>query len=225
MRRSSLPIDPALLAIVCVGLFVGLLGLLHVIRADLDPSWHFISEYEIGRHGWLMQGAFLLLALANLALLVAVWPALRGVVGTLGAVLFLVGTLGTVLGGLAVPDAAGTLPEAATASGKLHSLGGGLGLAGVLGTWLMSAALASSDAWRPERKALLAATALFTLGFLVAFVSIATLTARSGGTFGPDVPVGWPNRIGILAGCAWILTVARAARCLARARSEIVTAP
>ena len=85
MRRSSLPIDPALLAIVCVGLFVGLLGLLHVVRADLDPSWHFISEYEIGRHGWLMQGAFILLALANLALLVAVWPALRGVVGTLEA--------------------------------------------------------------------------------------------------------------------------------------------
>ena len=50
------------------------------------------------------------------------------------------------------------------------------------------------------------------LGFLVAFVSIAALTARSGGVFGPDVPVGWPNRIGILAGCAWLLIVAREAR-------------
>jgi len=211
MKRPPAPIDPATLAIGCVASFVGILALLHVLRADLDPSWHFISEYEIGRHGWLMQGAFLLLAAANVALLVAVRPALGGLCGTFGAVLFLVGTLGTVLGGLAVPDAAGTLPEAATASGRVHSLGGGLGLAGVLGTWLLSAALISSGAWRAERKALLAATALFTLGFLVAFVSIAALTARSGGAFGPDTPVGWPNRIGILAGCAWIVAVARAA--------------
>ncbi|MFM7249795.1 MAG: hypothetical protein ACKO5R_07855 [Planctomycetaceae bacterium] len=51
-----------------------------------------------------------------------------------------------------------------------------------------------------------------TLGFLVAFVSIATLAARSGGVFGPDVPVGWPNRVGILSGCVWLVIVARDAR-------------
>ncbi len=205
----------ALVALVCVAGFVAILALLHVVRADLDPSWHFISEYEIGPHGWLMQGGFLVLAAANLALLAAIRPALRGVAGTLGTVLFLVGTVGTILGGLWIPDPIGTLPEAASAGGRMHALGGGLGLAGVFGTWLASAALLRDPSWRPARRAVLAATVIFTLGFCVAFFSIATLTARSGGVFGPDVPAGWPNRIGILAGCTWLAIVARQAGRLA----------
>ena len=34
--------------------FVALLAVLHVVKAELDPSWRFISEYAIGAHGWLM---------------------------------------------------------------------------------------------------------------------------------------------------------------------------
>ena len=221
MQPRSFTSSAALVALLGVAGFVGILVLLHVVRADLDPSWHFISEYEIGRFGWLMQGAFLLLSLANLALLAAVRPALRGIPGTLGTVLFLVGTLGTILGGLFVTDSIGTLPEAASPSGKMHALGGGLGLAGVLGTWLLSASLLRDPAWRPARRALLIATAIFTLGFLVSFVTIATLVGRSGGTFGPDVPVGWPNRIGILAGCAWLAIVARQAGRIAASTESV----
>ena len=107
-------------------MFLLLRGLLHVVRSDLDPSWHFISEYGIGPSGWLMQGAFLARAGANLALLFALRPSLRGVAGSLGALLFLVGTAGTILGGLFVTDPIGTLPEAATAGGRMHALGGAL---------------------------------------------------------------------------------------------------
>jgi len=28
-----------------------------------------------------------------------------------------------------------------------------------------------------------------------------------GGVFGPDTPVGWPNRTGIMSGCAWLMIV------------------
>jgi hypothetical protein len=52
------------------------------------------------------------------------------------------------------------------------------------------------------------ATTILVLGFLHAFVSISTIAARHGGVFGPDTPVGWPNRIGILSGCLWIVIVA-----------------
>ena len=83
---------------------------------------------------------------------------------------------------------------------------------------LAGANLALLFALRPARRAVIIATAIFTLGFLVAFVSNAALTARTGGVFGPDVPVGWPNRIGVLAGCAWLLIVAREARHLAGPR-------
>ena len=34
------------------------------LRPDLDPSWHTISEWAIGQHGWIMSGAFLISALS-----------------------------------------------------------------------------------------------------------------------------------------------------------------
>jgi uncharacterized membrane protein len=35
--------------------------------------------------------------------------------------------------------------------------------------------------------------AILVLGFLVSFVSIASIAAQSQGVFGPDTPVGWLN--------------------------------
>lgn len=215
MKRSPLPVDVPSLSMGLALLFLLLLAALHRLKADLDPSWHFISEYEIGRHGWLMQAAFLVLAGSNLAILAAVRPAIRGVFGWMGMALFLVGTIGTVLAGLYVSDSITTPAEMATDSGRMHNLGGSLGLAGIVGTWMVSASLLRAESWKPARRAVALATAIVTVGFLIAFVSIATLAARSGGVFGPDVPVGWPNRIGILSGCAWLLIVGSEARRLA----------
>jgi hypothetical protein len=31
---------------------------LHLIKPEFDPSWRLISEYEVGRFGWLMTLAF-----------------------------------------------------------------------------------------------------------------------------------------------------------------------
>lgn len=217
--RRAARIDWALTSIALTLLFLLLLAALHVVKGDLDPSWHFISEYAIGRFGWMMQAAFLALAGANLAVMAAVRPAVRGVAGSIGLALFLVGTAGTVLAGLFVSDPITTAPEMASPSGRMHNLGGSLGLAGIVGTWIVSATLLRAESWRPARRGVALATAIVTLGFLVAFVSIASLAARSGGVFGPDVPVGWPNRIGILSGCAWLLIVAGEARRLARPSS------
>lgn len=215
MKRAPLFPNAASLSMGLAIIFLLLLAALHLLKADLDPSWHFISEYEIGRHGWLMRAAFLFLAGSNLAILAAVRPAVRGVIGWMGMVFFFVGTIGTVMAGLYAPDSITTAPEMATESGRMHNLGGSLGLAGIVGTWLVSASLLRADSWRSARRAVTLATAIVTVGFLIAFVSIATLAARSGGVFGPGVPVGWPNRIGILSGCAWLLIVGSQARRLA----------
>lgn len=48
---------------------------------------------------------------------------------------------------------------------------------------------------------------------VMAGVIAATLTGAGG--FGPDVPVGWPNRLVMLAYCVWLIT---AARCVLRAQ-------
>ena len=54
----------ALLAFAGTATLVVLLAALHFIKPELDPSWHFISEYAIGDYGWMMVVAFLSLALS-----------------------------------------------------------------------------------------------------------------------------------------------------------------
>jgi hypothetical protein len=44
---------------------------LHAIKPEFEPSWHFISEYAIGRHGWIMKLAFLIWAATCAALTLA----------------------------------------------------------------------------------------------------------------------------------------------------------
>jgi hypothetical protein len=198
----------ARVALVANAVFVALLCALHGLQADLDPSWHFLSECAIGRWGWLMQGAFLALALANLGTFAAIRPWLRTTAGKIGSALFLAGTAGTVLAGLCITDPINIPPEAQTLSGMLHNIGGGLGLLGFTGTLIFSARLLRNRAWRGARLAAGIASTLVVLGFLFSFVSIATLSARYNGVFSPDSPIGWPNRVGILAGCAWLASVA-----------------
>jgi len=198
------------------GLFVGLLAVVHFLKSDLDPSWHFISEYAIGKHGWVMHAAFLSLAACNVATLVAIRTCLRTVWGRVGACLFVIGTIGLVLSAIFVTDPINTPPESQTTSGNLHNLGGTLGLLGFLGTLILSARLLRSEAWRASRTAVWTATGIVVLGFLVAFISIMVIVTEHQGVFGPDARVGWPNRIGILSGCVWLAIIAIQAIRLAR---------
>jgi hypothetical protein len=194
------------------GLFVGLLLALHFVKSDLDPSWHFISEYAIGPYGWMMQLAFLALALANMATWWTIRTELSGVSGWIGSAMFLMGTLGVVLGAVFVTDPINSPLEVQTISGNLHNVGGALGLLGFVGTVILSWRLLRSETWRTVRLTVGIATTLLVLGFLVAFVSIATLAAKNNGVFSPDTPVGWPNRIGILAACLWLGIITTAAQ-------------
>lgn len=200
--------------------FVGLLAALHGLKPELDPSWRFISEYAIGKFGWLMQVAFLALAVANLAMWSAIRDCLRTVPGRVGSGMYLLGTLGLVLAAIFVTDPINALPESRTTSGNLHNIGGGLGLFGFLGTLVFSVRLLRCPAWRSARPVVWIASAILVLGFLVAFISISAIAARHNNVFGPDTPVGWPNRIGILSGCAWLAIIARQAMQLARQQAD-----
>jgi hypothetical protein len=50
--------------------FLLLLALLHVLKPEMDPSWHMISEYALGRHGWVMRLALISLATSCVALFI-----------------------------------------------------------------------------------------------------------------------------------------------------------
>lgn len=179
-------------------LFMVLLVLLHLLRRDLDPSWRFISEYELGSFGWMMQLAFFALAASCLALCVAVVGQLRGILGYLGLLMVLVASVGMILAGIYVPDPVN----------KLHEVGAQLDQL-PFGAPLINWGLSRNPAWGAAKR-MLRWTAFLPLIGLVLFVgSLVAMLPANGGQPGPTVLAGWPNRIMILLHCAWLIPVAR----------------
>jgi hypothetical protein len=196
--------------------FVVVLVGLHGLKPEIDPSWRFISEYAIGEHGWLMSAAFLALALAHAALAVALWSELRTVGGRIGLALLLVSASGLVMAGVFPTDPITTSPEAMTVRGKLHNVGGTLGMAMPFAAAVVSWWLRRRPAWAPVRGRVSWAAICAGIAFVMALLSLGVMLSRSNGAFGPEVRVGWPNRIEILAYCAWLATVAHSAISVAR---------
>ena len=198
----------ALLSFAGAATFVVLLAALHFIKPELDPSWHFISEYAIGDYGWIMVFAFLSLALSYVSLFVAIRSQLRTIVGRIGLVLLLVSALGLTIAAIFTTDPISVSEDAVTTEGTLHNLGGTLGIAMPFAAGLIGWKLARSPAWSSAKRSLLWATGLVLVAFVVSFFSLGVMVSQSGGKFGPDVLVGWPNRFEMLAYSVWLMTVA-----------------
>ena len=81
------------LPVAAAGLAAGLLAAVHVARPELDPSWVPISDFALGRHGWLMNGAFIAWGAATVTAALSVWPRVRGRLARAGLVLVLIGGL------------------------------------------------------------------------------------------------------------------------------------
>lgn len=167
-----------------------------------------------------MQLAFLSLAVANVTTWWAIRESLKTTGGKIGSGMFLIGTLGLVLAAIFVTDPVNTPVESRTTSGNIHNLAGALGLLGFLGTLIFSVRLLRSSAWQSARQAVWFATGIVITGFLVSFAGITAIATHHQGVFGPDTPVGWLNRIGILGGCTWLLIIARKAEQLNRHSSS-----
>ena len=177
--------------------FIVLLAALHVLRPDLDPSWRFISEYELGNYGWIMRLAFVCLAVSCVALCWAVVPHLRGVLGYLGVALVLLAASGMVLAAIFAPHPVN----------RLHEIGAMLDhlpFAAPLINW----GLARNPAWKRSRGMLLLTAFVPLVGLIVFVAAMMVMLPANGGKPGPTVLVGWPNRIMILAHCAWIMPLA-----------------
>lgn len=207
----AVPATPVRAARAAIGLatgFAGLVAVLHALKPEFDPSWRMVSEYEIGRHGWMMRLAFVGLGAACIALFVA----LRGRVGRrsarVGRLALLAGAAGTVLAGIFASDPITATTAEVTTSGNLHGLGAMLGIPGLLiASTLLTRTLARSST-SGAAVALRVATAGAWLS-IVAFA--ATMAVTYDGAFSSDVPIGVPNRLLLVSYVVWIVAAARLA--------------
>jgi len=216
VRIHPISLVAARLAVAGGTLCLVLLVLLHLLKPELDPSWRFVSEYATGQHGWVMGVGFLSLAIGCAAIFVTVRSQVRGAVGYLGLAFLLLATLGLTLAAFFPMDLITIDPAEATDAGRMHALASMLGVPSLpVAAMLISFNLGRQPGWSLARAPLQWSAVLMLLALVLMFATIGVLLPQNGG-FGPAVVLGWPNRLLILAYCAWLIVVGSNAVALAR---------
>lgn len=211
----------SVVALAASGLFGGLVAVLHLLRPELAPSWHMLSEYSVGPWGFLMRLAFLALAAAFASLALALRDHAPGPVGTAGRCCLALAALGATMGGLFNTDPPGTAPEHVSTTGVLHGFAFLLGVPGVLlAVTLLVAALWRLPSWRSARALLAGSAALVWTTLLVFGHSMSSAMVNHAS--GADFAVGWQNRAAVLAWVVWVAFLA--GRVLAIGRLGTTTA-
>ena len=204
---SSMSLRAARVSFAAAAAFVVLLGALHVLKPELDPSWRMGSEYAIGDYGWVMRIAFFLMALSCAALCAALHSQSETIGGRIALGLLLVVAAALVVGGVFVVDPVMTKPADMTTHGMLHSLAGAifvlsLPIAGVL----LSRSLGRRQAWRAAMRSICWTAHFMWVCVAASLVHVITVQS-SGRVFGPGSWNGWLNRLTVLSFCAWLMTI------------------
>jgi hypothetical membrane protein len=206
----------ARLAIGAIITYQILLVALIFLRPDLDPSWHTISEWAIGPHGWTMSGTFLVSAVSYSALFVMLRSQIHGTMGRFGLGILLICVIGTVGVGIFTTD---PMPfhYPLTTSGTLHVIFGTSQLVLLpFAALLINLSLArKNQRWATARRVLLWTAGLPLFGFLGFAVYTGIFVVPMGPhAYGPGVNIGWPPRFAFLTYMLWLVILAwQAIRC------------
>lgn len=203
---ESTSLKAARISVLAGLLFIVLLVLLHFIKPELDPSWRFISEYQLGEYGWMMFLAFLSLALSSLSLGVSLWSQVRNLGGRIGSIMLFITTLGMMMAAFFVTDPITSGEE--TFHGKIHQLGATLDMIPFAAVFITINLPRKNGLWKDARWKLIWATAAVWIAEIAFMVSLAVFFPADG-KFGPEVLVGWPGRISIVFQSAWLILIAR----------------
>lgn len=184
------------IAMACFGYFIAALVLLHILRPDYTPVDHMISDYAVGRFGWVMTTAFLAISAGCLTLglgMAAAGP--RSLAGR-GAVLLLwVAAAGLVATAIFPTDIE---TAATTATGNIHTVSFLVNVISlILCALLFAFSFQQSDAWRSFRWMGLGLAAALLAAFIAQF-----LTLHRG------APYGLTNRLFVAVLMVWFLVTA-----------------
>jgi len=187
----------ARLSFAAAALSLVLLAALHVLSPEFDPSWRMVSEYASGDYGWVLALMFLSMAGSSVALFFAIKSQIRTIVGKIGLVFLLAAAVG--------------LAMAAMFDWKhnLHGLASMIGVPSLsIAPMLISVSLVRNQAWSSTRQLFLWSANLTWMSLVLMIATMFIGLSQSGGEFGPDVPIGWPNRLLMLAYGGWLMIVA-----------------
>ncbi len=182
---------------------------LHVIKPEFEPSWRFISEYSIGRYGWIMKLAFMAWAVSCAALALALRPAVHTTSGTIGVGLLLLVAASLVLAGLFNQDPVTIKPAESTTSGALHGIAAMIGIPSIpMAAMLISSSLVKTNpAWMSHRAEVMWSAHATWISLVLMAGYLMWAVPRAGG-FNPQVWAGWMNRLVVASYLVWQLVAA-----------------
>lgn len=199
----------AQLAAASGALFLVLLATVQLLEPEFDPTWRFVSEYELGDLGWIMRLGFACLALSTMSLSLAVGPYLTTVSGKIGRVLLVITSVAFVMTAVVAPDPSDAPARAATLRGMVHSQASTIaGLTVAVGALLANASLIRSAAWARSRNTLRWIRHLPWLAFIAMNAMVVAAISSNDGHLGPGSWIGWPTRVFVVTIAVWTISTA-----------------
>jgi Protein of unknown function (DUF998) len=186
-----------------LGLCVVFVLLLHGLEPEFAPRWRFLSEYSLGRYGWMMSLAFFAWATSLMALAAAFRPFALTRASRVGRALLFVVSGALIVAGLFDQDPVTARPDELTSHGTWHAVASMVGIPGIpIVALLISPSLVCRAPRRARRRALQVAThaTWFSLATMAGY--LASVLPDAGG-FGPTVAAGWMNRLVVLTYWTW----------------------
>ncbi len=182
--------------------FVVLLAALHFLEPEFDPTIHLISEYELGRFGWVMSLAFFSLGVAVVAMLRSTWRSATTRSGLVGRWWFVAIAVAFFGAGVFYPY----IPT--TWVSIVHGICGLV----IIDTFpiaatVYAAGLRRAKGWGGSRAVLNWATVLVWTGLIVYTGAAIVLTILSGpvSRTASTLQVGWPNRFMVVIYALWLV--------------------
>lgn len=199
-------------AIACFGYFTVVLVLLHVLRPDYTPIDHMISDYAVGRLGWIMTTAFVALSAGCLTLglgMAVAGP--RSVAGRAAVLLLWVATVGLLTTAVFPTDLE---TAATTTTGNIHTASFLVNVVSmILCSLLFAVSFHQNGDWRSYRWTGLGLAIALLAAFIAQF-----LTLHRG------APYGLTNRLFVAVLMVWFVATAAQLRRVAVLRQGALTA-
>ncbi len=149
--------------------YAAILLLLHLLEPEYSPTWRFISEYALGKFGFLMNSCFLLYSAALISLVIAIKSQIRNIIGYIGLGVLAIGATGIIICAIFNTDPITTDVAQISFNGKLHYTGASVEYTPV-GFLLLAFSFRRSEAGRPVFRRLLITSGISIL-LAIAFMA------------------------------------------------------
>ena len=175
---------------------------LHFTSTEFKANFRMVSEYDLGKHKWLLTIFFFCWGLSSISAGLMLWNVVTSGWAKFGVVLLFVTGIGAIMGGLF------------DVQHKLHGLSFGIGVPFLpIGALLVTYHLIKKVEWQNHSTSLLVASHSTWICLLLMAVSMFLLFSSlksSGIAYGPDAPPlaelpkgviginGWANRLLVL---------------------------